>query len=167
MLVVDSNGQVRRHVNPAAVTYQLSGIVSSTFGVINMADFIGTNTGSYVVRVDMMFGDLNNAAYRLSASRLIEFSFVSYQSGASIRHTEPEIMLVQHSGLIVRLSDNAVFDLRSQDIDFSTELVSNMLRINIRNNIGSSAIPAANAAIRCRYNISIRRFVVDTPPGED
>lgn len=158
MLVVDNTGNVRRSINPAAVAYQISGIVGNTFGLINLAGFIGTNTGSYTVRVDMQFADLNNAAYRLSANRMIEFSFVSYQSGQSIIHTEPEIMLVQHSGLIVRLSDGVVFDLKAQDIDCSTELANNMLRVNIRNNIGNSAIPAANASISCRYNISVKRF---------
>lgn len=158
LLVVDSNGFVRRTSNPAAIAYQISGIVGSTFGVIPIVGHVGMNTGSYTVRIDAQFADLNHAGFRLSANRVIEFSFVSYQSGQNILHTEPEIMLLQHSGLIVRLSDNVVFDLRAQDIDFSTELVGGLLRINIRNNLNTSPIPAANAAIRCRYNISIKRF---------
>lgn len=166
ILVVDVNGQVRKAASLNPVYYQLSGIVSTTYGLINLSDLIGTATGSYHVRIMLQFGDLNHTGYKLSAHRIIEFSFVSYQSGTNILHTEPVLMLQQHSGTIVRLSDNAVFDLQAQDIDFSTQLVSNMLRINVRNNLNTSSIPAANASIKCRYTVQIKKFTFDTVPEE-
>lgn len=166
ILVVDVNGQVRKAASLNPVNYQLSGIVSTTYGLINLVDLIGTATGSYHVKIELQFGDLNHTGYKLSAHRIIEFSLVAYQSGTNILHTEPVLMLQQHSGLIVRLSDNAVFDLQAQDIDFSTQLVSNMLRINVRNNLNNSAIPAANASIKCRYTVQIKKFTFDTVPEE-
>lgn len=166
ILVVDVNGQVRKIASQNPVNYQLSGIVSTTYGMINLSDLIGTATGSYHVKIELQFGDLNHTGYKLSAHRIIEFSFISYQSGTNILHTEPVLMMQQHSGLIVRLSDNAVFDLKAQDIDFSTQLVSNMLRINVRNNLNTSPIPAANAAIKCRYTVNIKKFIFETIPDE-
>lgn len=166
ILVVDATGQVRKAASLNPVNYQLSGIVSTTYGLINLVDLIGTATGSYHVKIELQFGDLNHTGYKLSAHRIIEFSFVSYQSGTNILHTEPVLMLQQHSGLIVRLSDNVVFDLLAQDIDFSTQLVSNMLRINVRNNLNTSSIPAANASIKCRYTVQIKKFTFDTVPEE-
>lgn len=148
------------------VSYGLTGIVSTTYGLINLSDLIGTATGSYHIRIELQFGDLNHTGYKLSAHRVIEFSFVSYSSGQTVIHTEPVLMLQQHSGTIVRLSDNVVFDLNAQDIDFSTQLVSNMLRINVRNNLNTSPIPAANAAIKCRYTVNIKKFIFETVPEE-
>ncbi len=166
ILVVDGTGQVRKAASLNPVNYQLSGIVSTTYGLINLVDRIGTATGSYHVRIELQFGDLNHTGYNLSAHRAIEFSFVAYQSGQTILHTEPVLMLQQHSGTIVRLSDNVVFDLQAKDIDFSTQLVSDKLRINVRNNLGSSAIPAANATIKCRYTVNIKKFIFNTIPDE-
>lgn len=164
MLVVDAAGTVRKASQPSVPAFQLAGIVSNTLGVISMSDHIGLTTGSFTVRIELTFGDLNHAGFRLSAGRSIEFSMLSYAAGASILHTEPVLMLQHHSGTIVRLSDHAVFDLSAEDIEVETLLVNNLLRITIRNRLQHSVIPAANAAIKCRYSLTIKRFVWDNNP---
>lgn len=160
VLVRDANGNVRQMPNTfsSPTVYQIAEIFGQNVGVIALNSFIGNDLGSYSCRIDAQFADLSNGAYRLIAQRTIDFSFVAFQSGAAIAHTEPVLQLSSHSGLIVRLSDNVVFDLNAQDIDFETAIVSNKLVVRIKNNLANSVIPAANGSIRCRYTLNLNKW---------
>lgn len=158
-LVLDAQGNIKKTENLSALTtYQIADIFAQYYGIIALNTFIGNELGSYNCRLEAEFGDLSNGSYRLAAKRVVDFSFIAYQSGATVVHSEPSLIVSSHSGTIVRLSDNAVFDLKADDIDFETSLSSSKLLLKIKNNIGSSSIPAANGSIRCLYTLKINKW---------
>lgn len=164
MLVVDGNGNVRKALQPSVQSFQLDNIVSNTLGIIPVTSHIGLLTGSFVIRIDFTFGDLTHTGFRLSAVRSVEFSMISYINNLSVTHTNPLINLLHHSGTIVRLSDQAVFHLNAEDIEIEASLQSTLLRVTVRNNLHLSAIPAANAAFKCLYTISVKQFLLPSEP---
>ena len=138
--------------------YQVDGIVSTTKGIIPLVDFVGTVIGSYACELCVDFSDLSNSTYRLTASRKLKFSLTVYQNGATIYHNLPDLIVTEHSGNIVKLSDQTITQLNYEDIYFECTLVNNALQISIVNGIGSSEIPAANGTIKAIYTLEITKF---------
>lgn len=140
--------------------YQISGIIGSTKGIIEMFDFVGTTLGSYECELEIRFSDLSNSAYRLTAHRKIKFSFTVFQNGSTIYHSEPDLFVDSHSGTIVMTSTQGMVNMFYQDITIYTENSNNMLLLYISNNLGDSdsSLPAANGTMKAIYTLKLTKF---------
>lgn len=162
-LVIDSTGMVKKFANTTVLpVYQIADIYGTYTGNILLNNFVGNELGSYNCRLEAQFGELSNGSYRLAAQRNVDFSFIAYQSGIAVVHCEPTLHLSNHSGTIVRLSDNTVFDVRPMDITFQTTLIGSKLVVQIINNLPS---PYAGS-IRCRYSLKITKWNWQSGGGE-
>lgn len=162
-LVIDSTGTVKKYANTTVLpVYQIADIYGTYTGNILLNNFVGNELGSYNCRLEAQFGELSNGSYRLAAKRIVDFSFIAYQSGIAVVHSEPTLHVSAHSGTIVRLSDNVVFDVQSNDITFQTTLTGSKLVVQIKNNIPS---PYAGS-IRCRYTLQITKWNWQSGGGE-
>lgn len=140
--------------------YQISDIVGTTKGTISLYDFVGTTLGSYEFELDIRFSELSNSNYRLTAHRLVKFSFTVFQYGSTIYHTEPDLFIVDHTGTIVKLSDQVLTNMIYKDITIYTGKTNNLLSLYISNNLGDSdsSLPAANGSIKAIYTLKLTKF---------
>lgn len=162
-LVLDSTGIVRKALNSTTLpVYQIADIFGTYNGNILLNSFIGNELGSFNCRIEAQFGDLSNGSYRLAAKRIVDFSFIAYQSGIAVVHSEPTLHVSAHSGTIVRLSDNVVFDVQPNDITFQTTLTGSKLVVQIKNNLP----PPYAGSIRCRYTLQITKWNWQSGGGE-
>lgn len=163
-LVIDSAGIVKKFANTTALpVYQIADIYDTYTGNINLNNFIGNELGAYNCRLETQFGDLSNGAYKLAAKRTVDFSLIAYQSGIAVVHIEPTLHISSHSGTVVRLSDNVVYDLQPNEINFQTTLSGSKLVIQIKNNLSSPY----SGSIRCRYSLALTKWNWQSGGGEE
>jgi hypothetical protein len=162
-LVIDSAGTVKKYPNESSLpVYQIADIYDNYTGNIPLNNFVGNELGSYNCHLEAQFAELSNGSYRLAAQRIVDFSFIAYQSGIAVVHSEPTLHISAHSGTVVRLSDNTVFDLQPNDITFQTTLSGSKLVVQIKNNLPSPY----TGSIRCRYSLKVTKWNWQSGGGE-
>lgn len=136
---------------------QMDNLYVGNEGAILLSDFIGTVVGSYFCKLHIEFGDFSNSLYRVSAFRDIQFSLSVYQVGSTVYHTNSDLKVMSHGGVITLLSSHEHTQLDFEDIDIHTSVVSNLLQIHILNNLANSAL-SLNGTLKARYTLEITQF---------
>lgn len=154
MLVVEDNGSIRKAPYSTPSVIQLADIFGVNYGNISVNNVVQNQIGSYNCRLTLQFGDLSNGVYKLAGQAIVDFSFVAYNAGSQIIHTEPVLQIVSFSAMVVNISTNFVYELTPNHIRIETTMFSNKLILLVKNNLQSPY----SGSFRCKYSLSATKW---------